>query len=213
MATYTMVGPSGSDGPASRGASAYAGYQLLLNRASRSTSSLTSISDDSDPRASGEWSARAGTDLIPEVVYGDFHPDHAVIDQRSTVTLDSRRRDAQAGTGAFIPAAYFRTVRGVCVDTEGKPITKGEYLLAFGGLPTVGQVDDQGRFSVPVLKNTYTDFVLVTSSGREGVDYAWFTPVDTRVPSYQDEATLIFERRELTGLYAGQATQMGGSLR
>ncbi|OAQ52115.1 hypothetical protein HTG_14120 [Natrinema mahii] len=85
--------------------------------------------------------------------------------------------------------------------------------MAMGDLPTVGPVSDDGTFTVYTLRSNYDDFVLVANSGREGVDYTWYTPVDVEIGPSENDVVLVFEPRKLTGLYAGPGTEMGGSLR
>ncbi|WMT10394.1 hypothetical protein NP511_22795 (plasmid) [Natrinema thermotolerans] len=85
--------------------------------------------------------------------------------------------------------------------------------MAMGDLPTVAPVANDGTFTIYTLRSSYDDFVLVASSGRQGVDYTWYTPVDVEIGPSENDVVLVFEPRELKGLYAGQATQMGGSLR
>ncbi|WP_254763350.1 hypothetical protein [Natrinema marinum] len=113
----------------------------------------------------------------------------------------------------LIPGSYFRSLRGIAVDTDGNPLGDAKYIMAMGDLPTVGPVADDGTFTVYTLRSNYDDFVLVASSGRKGVDYTWYTPVDVEVGPTENEVVLVFEPRELKGLYAGNSVSMGGSLR
>ncbi|WP_228370993.1 MULTISPECIES: hypothetical protein [unclassified Natrinema] len=113
----------------------------------------------------------------------------------------------------LIPGSYFRSLRGIAIDTDGNPLGNAKYIMSMGDLPTVGPVADDGTFTVYTLRSNYDDFVLVANSGREGVDYTWYTPVDVEIGPSENDVVLVFEPRKLTGLYAGPGTEMGGSLR
>ncbi|MGQ3721151.1 hypothetical protein [Natrialba aegyptia] len=137
----------------------------------------------------------------------------------SAIGFDTRDTVSRAGFGGhleqttLIPGSYFRTLEGIAVDTDGKPIGNAKYIIAMGDLPTVGPVADDGTFSVYTLRSDYDDFILVASSGRADVDYTWYTPIDVEISPTDDDIVLVFEPRKLTGLYAGPGTEMGGSLR
>lgn len=79
-------------------------------------------------------------------------------------------------------------------------------------LSTIGSVADDRTFTVYTLRSNYDDFVLVTNFGQEGVDYTWHTPVDVEIGPAEN-FVFVFELHELNGLYAGDSTSMGGSLR
>ncbi|ELY81009.1 hypothetical protein [Natrinema gari] len=135
------------------------------------------------------------------------------------IGFDTREAVSRAGSGGhierttLIPGSYFRTLEGVAVDTDGKPIGNAKYIMAMRDLPTVGPVADDGTFSVYTLRSDYDDFILVASSGRADVDYTWYTPIDVEIGPTDNDVVLVFEPRELNGLYAGNNTSMGGSLR
>lgn len=134
---------------------------------------------------------------------------------RATVTRTAQRPAVtveDGGSGAHIPTAYFRTVYGQCVDEEGKPLSNAKYLIALDGLPTAAPVDDSGKFGINILKNKYSEFVLVASSGRDSVDYTWYSPLETVVEPGDNYVTLVFRTEELKGMMAGGGSSMGGQL-
>lgn len=126
--------------------------------------------------------------------------------------LDRAAPDAPAQTGTYVPTAYFRRVTGQVVDTDGDPIRDAKLLMGREGLPTGAVVDDEGRFELLTLKRSVSDFVLIGSSGRDEPDYAWYQPVDTRIGSRENNVTLTFRVRRLTGLFGGSGVDFGGQL-
>lgn len=120
--------------------------------------------------------------------------------------------DDGQGSGIFIPSAWFRRVEGQVVDIEGNPITRAKYLHAIDKFNTSAEVDDNGEFTIRLLKRAYNQFMLTAESDRKGVDYAWYEPKDTYVGNDEDNVTLVFEINEITGNYAGDGVDMGGQL-
>ncbi|WP_306056963.1 hypothetical protein [Natronococcus wangiae] len=162
--------------------------------------------------ATNHITSRLGEGLEPRRETTPFTPYAFGIVDREPVSRDAVGLEATEST-TLIPGSWFRELTGRAVDDRGEPIEGAKYILAMGGLPTVGQVDENGYFSVYTLRSSYDDFMLVADSGRKNVDYSWYTPVELRVEPTDDDVTLIFEPRELKGLYAGKETDLGGSLR
>jgi len=115
--------------------------------------------------------------------------------------------------GSFIPQAYFRRLQGVVVDEEGEPITAADLIYTRDNLPTGGPVDENGRFVINTLRQTYREFVLIADSGRSNVDYGWYQPVDVEVGPQENNVVLTFNTEKISGMVAGgTGTGMGGPL-
>jgi len=114
--------------------------------------------------------------------------------------------------GTLIPTAFFRQLRGTVVDEDGDPITDAEWIYSREKLPTGGRVDADGTFSLYTLKQSYSDFILIGSSGRKTVDYTWYQPVDTEVTATENDVELVFRTGKLKGLFGGIGADLGGQL-
>ena len=117
-----------------------------------------------------------------------------------------------AFAASFIPTAFFRRLSGSVVDQNGEPITSAERIYATENLPTGGTVNEDGTFQMYVLNQTYTEFLLVAPSGRDGVDYSWYRYDDDPIPPGENDVTLAFKEHEIKGLYVGAGTDFGGML-
>lgn len=114
--------------------------------------------------------------------------------------------------GTLIPTAFFRQLRGTVVDEDGEPITDAEWIYSREKLPTGGRVDADGSFSLYTLKQSYSNFILIGTSGREVVDYTWYQPVDAEVNAIENNVTLVFRTGKLKGLFGGTGADLGGQL-
>jgi len=114
--------------------------------------------------------------------------------------------------GTLIPTAFFRQLRGTVVDEDGEPITDATWLYSREKLPTGGRVDPDGTFSIYTLKQSYSKFILIGSSGSESVDYTWYQPVDTEVNATENDVDLVFRTGKLKGLFGGVGADLGGQL-
>jgi len=118
-----------------------------------------------------------------------------------------------AFAASFIPTSSFRRLTGSVVDQNGEPITSAETIYTTENLPTGGTVNEDGTFQMYVLNQTYTEFILVAPSGRDGVDYSWYRRVDgDPIPAGENDVTLAFKEHEIKGLYVGAGTDFGGML-
>ena len=117
-----------------------------------------------------------------------------------------------AFAASFIPTAFFRRLSGSVVDQNGEPITSAERIFATENLPTGGTVNEDGTFQMYVLNQTYSEFLLVAPSGRDGVDYSWYRYDDDPIPPGENDVTLAFKEHEIKGLYVGAGTDFGGML-
>jgi len=114
--------------------------------------------------------------------------------------------------GTLIPTAFFRQLRGTVVDEDGDAITDAEWIYSREKLPTGGRVDADGTFSLYTLKQSYSDFILIGSSGRKTVDYTWYQPVDTEITATENDVELVFRTGKLKGLFGGIGADLGGKL-
>jgi len=117
-----------------------------------------------------------------------------------------------AFAASFIPTAFFRRLSGSVVDQNGEPITSAERIYATENLPTGGTVNEDGTFQMYVLNQTYSEFLLVAPSGRDGVDYSWYRYGGDPIPPGENDVTLAFKEQEIKGLYVGAGTDFGGML-
>ena len=117
-----------------------------------------------------------------------------------------------AFAASFIPTAFFRRLSGSVVDQNGEPITSAERIFATENLPTGGTVNEDGTFQMYVLNQTYSEFLLVAPSGRDGVDYSWYRYGGDPIPPAENDVTLAFKEQEIKGLYVGAGTDFGGML-
>lgn len=84
------------------------------------------------------------------------------------------------GMAAIIPTSYFRKATGRVMDADtGEPITNGIYLIALDNFAVAGPVDAEGYFTVYLLRQTYTSFILTADAsindGDNGeYDYVWY---------------------------------------
>ncbi|OLZ39864.1 hypothetical protein A6E15_02195 [Natrinema saccharevitans] len=180
-------------------------------RASSAQRTRSPVPLSTDPTTGFTTTARLGAENTPLRRSVPFDPLGAGVARRTPQTRSSFGVSLEQTT--LIPGSYFRSLRGIAIDTDGNPLGDAKYIMAMGDLPTVGPVADDGTFTVYTLRSNYDDFVLVANSGREGVDYTWYTPVDVEIGPSENDVVLVFEPRKLTGLYAGPGTEMGGSLR
>ena len=117
-----------------------------------------------------------------------------------------------AFAASFIPTAFLRELTGSVVDQNGEPITSAERIFATENLPTGGTVNEDGTFQMYVLNQTYSEFLLVAPSGRDGVDYSWYRYGGDPIPPGENDVTLAFKEQEIKGLYVGAGTDFGGML-
>ncbi|ELZ12852.1 hypothetical protein C478_08003 [Natrinema thermotolerans DSM 11552] len=117
----------------------------------------------------------------------------------------------ESPTAAYIPSAYFRLVDGVAINPEGERITNAKWVIAQDGLPTAGEVDDNGEFKINLLRNEYENFaLLVEAEDYSGLDYVWYQYRRTVIDSTRAEVVLVFEESEVTnGLDASVGVKMG----
>lgn len=134
---------------------------------------------------------------------------------QSTATFN-----AVIGAGSVIPTSYFRKVEGRVLDAEtGEPITNAIYVAALDNFAVVGNVTDTGAFIIYLLKQTYSEFILVADAGENETtdaefDYVWYEGAgNPLVETDDDYVELGFEAavpetgRPPTGL------NIGGDLR
>jgi hypothetical protein len=161
----------------------------------------------------GAWdgpSARSGPPVAVEGGVGTARIVSSLLGGTATVTGVVAEN---AFAASFIPTAFFRRLTGSVVDTNGEPITSAERIYATENLPTGGTVNEDGTFQMYVLNQTYTEFILVAPSGRDGVDYSWYRRVDgDPIPAGENDVTLAFKEHEIKGLYVGAGTDFGGML-
>lgn len=117
----------------------------------------------------------------------------------------------QGKMAAFIPSAYFRQVNGIVLNEDGERIEDARWIVAQDGLPTASPVDDDGTFTIQMLRVAYKNFVLLAESPDEGVDYVWYEYADHEIPSnVEDDVVLYFEEKRPTGgLSVGPGVHFG----
>jgi len=154
-----------------------------------------------------------GTATAPTVVGIDAEYAYAAAwDGPSARSGPALAVEGGVGTASFIPTAFFRRLTGSVVDQNGESITSAERIYATENLPTGGTVNEDGTFQMHVLNQTYTEFLLVAPSGRDGVDYSWYSYDDDPIPPGENDVTLAFKEHEIKGLYVGAGTDFGGML-
>jgi hypothetical protein len=116
---------------------------------------------------------------------------------RPSYDRDGLHVGIQEPIAAYIPSAYFRSVKGTVVNEKGEPIEKARWLVAQDGLPTAAPVENS-QFAIYLLRSAYQDFVLIAESEEPGVDYVWYQYVETVVDTGDNDVQLVFEEKKPT---------------
>jgi len=128
------------------------------------------------------------------------------------ITMDA----VSAGTGGVIPSSRFHTVEGNLIDADtGAGIDTANYLIAIGTLPVATSVAGSQRFSIQLLKQDYSDFILIGDSGSADYDLAWEgEPDNPTIEPIDTDADLEFDREQPVtgqgGLSLGAGIGLGG---
>jgi len=119
-----------------------------------------------------------------------------------------------ASLGVPVPTGSFRRVEVTLQDEDGAPLSNAIWVQSAGIFPTAAPVDSNGVANMWLLEVQYTSFQVLADSGRAGVDYVWYEPIDANDPinPLDDTATLKFQTSRITGLSAGNGPMMGGPL-
>lgn len=120
-----------------------------------------------------------------------------------------------AETGALIPSSYFRLVKGNVYDEDGEPIPNALYIGALGSLPTIGTVGDDGSYQIYLLRQKYSDLILMAKSpGQEPYDLVRYELADMTpdLDIQVDEADLYFDTTTPSPVYMGHSVEFGGPL-
>ena len=99
---------------------------------------------------------------------------------------------------AFIPLKFFHEVTGRAVDPDGNPITEARFIATADNLGTVGSVDDEGYFSIYLLRVPYQTFFIGVQETEE-VDLVWYRQAEgQRISGRTDDQDLVFEPQALS---------------
>jgi hypothetical protein len=175
----------------------------------------TVVGIDAEYAYAAAWdgpSARSGPALAVEGGVGTAPIVSSLLGGTATAPTVTGVEADNAFAASFIPTAFFRRLTGSVVDQNGEPITSAERIYATEALPTGGTVNEDGTFQMYVLNQTYTEFLLVAPSGRDGVDYSWYRYDGDPIPPGENDVTLAFKEHEIKGLYVGAGTDFGGML-
>lgn len=154
---------------------------------------------------------RVGQYVRPDHDIGGIEPEATATASKSDNDFSGVSAGMESPTAAYIPSAYFRLVDGVAINPEGERITNAKWVIAQDGLPTAGEVDDNGEFKINLLRNEYENFaLLVEAEDYSGLDYVWYQYRRTVIDSTRAEVVLVFEESEVTnGLDASVGVKMG----
>ncbi|ALJ99692.1 head protein [Haloarcula californiae icosahedral virus 1] len=145
-----------------------------------------------DPEFHGQYS-----DLEPTHVVNDFQPDDGAV------------------PATLIPTRYFRKVTGIVRNAEGEPITEAQHIFTVNNLPTVGSVDENGRFEIYLLRQVYENFYLVTEAeGNRPYRYARYELADSNriVDISTERQDLYFDTTVQKPVKAGEGVAFGGMM-
>ncbi|AGC65554.1 head protein [Haloarcula hispanica virus PH1] len=93
---------------------------------------------------------------------------------------------------AYIPLKFFHEVTGRVYDTEGEPIKNAQFIATPDNLGTVGSVDEDGYYSIYLLRVPYQTFLLGVPA-KGGYDLVWYRTEDgQRIGGDQDDIDLVF---------------------
>ncbi|AAY24959.1 head protein [Haloarcula hispanica virus SH1] len=93
---------------------------------------------------------------------------------------------------AYIPLKFFHEVTGRVYDTEGEPIKNARFIATPDNLGTVGSVDEDGYYSIYLLRVPYQTFLLGVPA-KGGYDLVWYRSSEgQRIAGDQDDIDLTF---------------------
>lgn len=172
MASFTASSPDGG-GTGSTSHRAYSSVNVLATggTGTKAGQSYPSLAVDAPSMGS-----RSSTES-PYPTLDPTEPRVGTRDERLDSPYPSAPVLHDAISGAVIPTAFFRKAEGRALDQNGDPIPSGLYVLALDNFATAGPVDDDGYFEIYLLKQSYTDFILIGDSDpsqQEGYDLVWY---------------------------------------
>ena len=227
MATFSGPGTTGAvaaawDGPSARSGPPVAVENVIGGATVTSTSLLggtatapTVVGIDAEYAYAAAWdgpSARSGPPVAVEGGVGTAPIVSSLLGGTATAPTVTGVEADNAFAASFIPTAFLRELTGSVVDQNGEPITSADRIFATENLPTGGTVNEDGTFQMYVLNQTYSEFLLVAPSGRDGIDYSWYRYGGDPIPPGENDVTLAFKEHEIKGLYVGAGTDFGGML-
>lgn len=125
---------------------------------------------------------------------------------------------ALVNRGIRIPAGDFRRVAITCVNSNGEPLERAQWIQSAGFFPTAGRVLEQDDGSmvgfVWLLNVDYQDMAVLAENDRMGAfDYVWYETTDgVAVPQDTREATLTFVEAEAPPPGAPPSLTVGGGI-
>jgi hypothetical protein len=208
-------GPSARSGPPVAVEGGVGTAPIVSSLLGGTATAPTVVGIDAEYAYAAAWdgpSARSGPALAVEGGVGTAPIVSSLLGGTATAPTVTGVEADNAFAASFIPTAFFRRLSGSVVDQNGEPITSAERIFATENLPTGGTVNEDGTFQMYVLNQTYTEFLLVAPSGRDGVDYSWYRYDGDPIPPGENDVTLAFKEHEIKGLYVGAGTDFGGML-
>jgi len=160
---------------------------------------LGDVVEADSPRRSHVSATSTSEDLDTTEQYDLYSMRFIITSQQS---IEGYTPGGSITTGAIVPTAYFRKVRGKVLDENGDPITVGLYLVALDNFAVAGRVEQDGTYEMYLLKQEYKNFILVADAGENDAennqyDFVWYeSEGNPNIGVTDDGADLVFNTAE-----------------